>query len=38
MSDISVVMIAVLIIWAGVFLYLVAIDRKVARLRREMQR
>jgi len=37
-SDMTIIMIAVLIIWAGVFGYLFTIDRKVARLRREMQR
>jgi len=38
MSDLTIIMIAVLVIWAGVFIYLVTIDRKVARLRREIQR
>lgn len=29
---------AILIIWVGIFLYLVALDRKLGRIRREMKR
>jgi CcmD family protein len=32
-----VVLSAVLIVWLGVFAYLVALDRKVSRLTREMR-
>lgn len=38
MTDNSVVFGAILIIWVGIFLYLVALDRKLSRIRREMNR
>lgn len=38
MSDLYVVMTTVLVVWVGVFLYLVSLDRKVARLKREVDR
>lgn len=38
MNDIYVVMLTVLVIWVGIFLYLVVLDRKIARLGREVNR
>jgi len=38
MSPLYVVMITVLIIWLGIFLYLIGLDRKLSRLGREMDR
>lgn len=34
MSDATRVLIVVLVIWAGIFLYLLKLDREVARLKR----
>lgn len=38
MSEHSMVLVTVLVIWLGIFLYLIALDRKVARLGREVSR
>ncbi len=36
MSDTNVILIAILVIWAGVFGYLIVLDRKVARLAKKV--
>ena len=38
MSDLYVVMIVTLVVWIGVFLYLLGLDRRVSRLARETKR
>ena len=38
MNDTYIVMIVTLVIWLGVFLYLIGLDRKVSRLTKEVER
>ena len=38
MSSTYVVLAAILVIWLGVFFYLVSLDRKLNRISREMKR
>ena len=38
MTDRTVIMIAVLAIWVGIFIYLFMLDRKVARMEKELKR
>ena len=38
MTGNAVIFGAILIIWVGIFLYLVSLDRKLNRIRREMNR
>jgi CcmD family protein len=37
MNPTYAILIAILVIWVGVFLYLVALDRKLDRISREMK-
>ncbi len=38
MNPTYAILIAIMVIWVGVFLYLVALDRKLDRISREMKR
>jgi CcmD family protein len=38
MSSTGYILAAILIIWVGVFVYLLALDRKLSRLQREVER
>jgi len=38
MNGTVIVLAAVLVIWAGVFLYLLSLDRKLSRLSRKVER
>ncbi len=38
MNSTYVILIAILVIWLGIWIYLVALDRKVSRLDREVKR
>ena len=38
MNGNGVIFAAIMIIWVGIFLYLMALDRKLSRIRREINR
>lgn len=38
MSDYTAILIAVLAIWLGIFVYIMMLDRKVSRLEKELKR
>jgi CcmD family protein len=35
MTDTTKIMIVILVVWAGIFLYLLKLDREIARLKKE---
>ena len=38
MNDYTVILIAILAIWLGIFAYIMMLDRKVSRLEKELKR